>query len=80
MPDHIRIEFEKLSPSQKEKFNQLLAWSGASGLPGIGLPMAAYEKCLEMARQMGEEPSTPVEPDRTINHDWDFIPTQKGRG
>lgn len=77
MPNHIQQEYEKLSPAQKQKFNHLLSWSTSSGIPGVAVPVMAYEKILDMVKQMGEEPATPVEPDRTVNHDWNFIPTQR---
>lgn len=76
IPNHLRDEYNKLSDNQKIKFGELLAWSSASGLPGIALPTQTYENILEMVKKMGPMPDTPVEPDRTVNHDWDIISKQ----
>lgn len=82
IPQHLQAEFDKLSEEQKAKFHQLMMWSNPSGLQGVYLPMqdSAIERCLKMVQQMGAEPDTPIEPDRTVNHDWDFDPKQnKGK-
>ena len=72
IPSHVQEELDKLSETQKAKFQQLVAWAGASGLPGIGIPLHTYDHLLSMVKQMGAEPETPIEPDRTVNHEWNF--------
>jgi len=74
LPSHLQARFDSLSEAQKQKFYQLMQWSNPSGLRGITLPTndSAIEGCLKMVEQMGAEPVTPAEPDRTVNHDWPF--------
>lgn len=77
IPNHLRSDYDSLSEAQKQKFHQLLNWTNPSGLSGVGgLPItdAAFESIMKMVKQMGENPDTPVEPDRSVNHDWDFDP------
>jgi hypothetical protein len=74
IPAHLQADFDALNDAQKAKFRQLMQWTNPSGLQGVQLPVsdAAFDKCLQMVKNMGEEPVTPAEPDRTVNHDWPF--------
>lgn len=73
IPGHIIEELNKLSPAQKQKFQDLVMWAGNSGFAGSSLPVD-YGKILEMVQASGETPVTPAEPDKTVNHDWNFAP------
>lgn len=77
VPTIIKPEYDALNDMQKQKFHQLLSWSAASSLSGVPVPITTYEHILKMVKQMGEEPITPIEPDRTVNHDWHFAPVKK---
>lgn len=77
IPLHVQEELAKLSGAQKNKFQALISWATASGLPGVAVPLHTYDQILTMVKQMGEEPETPIEPDKTINHDWNFIPVKR---
>jgi len=82
LPAHLQSDYDQLTEGQKRKFQQLMQWTNPSGMNGISLPITdvAFESMLKMVKNMGEEPDTPIEPDRTVNHDWDFDPKQnKGK-
>lgn len=80
IPPHLKLDFDSLSSAQQQKFMQLAVW-GAAGEPGkIIITDSAFERIFNSVKQMGEEPITPIEPDRTVNHDWPFDPKQnKGK-
>lgn len=78
IPPYIQDELAKLSDAQKQKFQELLAWAGYSGLQGIGgIPVHTFDKLLDMVKQMGAEPVTVAEPDKTVNHDWNHVPIKR---
>lgn len=77
IPLHVQAELDKLSEAQKNKFQALIAWATSSGIPGVAIPMHTYDHILNMVKQMGEEPVNPIEPDKTVNHDWNFIPVKR---
>lgn len=82
LPAHLQSDYDQLTEGQKRKFQQLLQWTNPSGMAGISLPITdiAFENMIKMVKNMGENPDTPIEPDRTVNHDWDFDPKQnKGK-
>lgn len=76
IPGHIQKEIDTLSNAQRIKFGQLISWAATSGLPGVSIPVHTYENILNMVKQMGESPISPIEPDRTVNHDWDIVSRQ----
>lgn len=72
MPQHVQQEYDKLTPAQQAKFNELMTWSNA-GQPGQTLITdMAYDSFFRMVKNMGDNPDTPAEPDRTVNHEWDL--------
>ena len=76
IPAHLQAEFDALSEAQKAAFTEMAMW-GAAGQPGaLVITDMAFERCMKIVKQMGEEPVKPIEPDRTVNHDWpaNFIP------
>ena len=78
LPAHIREELSKLSQAQILKFHELLSWSTAYGVAGCKIDPITCYKILDMVKNMGENPQQAIEPDKTINHDWQFFPKQKG--
>lgn len=77
IPLHVQEELAKLSEAQKNKFQALISWATSSGLPGVAVPLHTYDQILQMVKQMGEEPVNPIEPDTTVNHDWNFVPVKR---
>lgn len=74
LPAHLQAEFDALSQSQQQKFMEMAMW-GAAGQPGnVIITDMAFEKCLQSVKLMGSEPDQPIEPDKTVNHDWPFKP------
>lgn len=74
IPAHLQADYDALNPAQQQKFMELAVW-GAAGQPGnLIISDMAFEKCLKVVKQMGLEPDQPAEPDRTVNHDWNFDP------
>ena len=73
-PKHIQDQIDAFSDKQRSKYYELLAWSGNAGkdLGRVDISTAC-QKLIDMVKQMGEDPITPIEPDRTVNHDWDII-------
>lgn len=80
LPSLIQADYDLLSPAQKNAFDQMVAMSNA-GQPGqLLMSDMAYIKILEMVKRMTEEPNLPIEPDRSVNHDWEFDPkANKGK-
>lgn len=70
IPAHLQPEFDLLSKAQQQKLIEMAQW-GAAGSPGaLVITDMAFERCLKYVKQMGEEPVEPIEPDKTVNHDW----------
>jgi hypothetical protein len=70
IPAHLQGDFDALSPAQQQKLVEMAQW-GAAGSPGnLIITDMAFERCLKVVKQMGAEPVEPIEPDRTVNHDW----------
>jgi hypothetical protein len=77
IPAHLQADYDSLTDGQKAKFMQLAMW-GAAGDPGNTIITdGAFDNILKSVKQMGDEPDTPAEPDRTVNHDWPFNPKVK---
>lgn len=72
IPKHVLDELNLLTQAQKQKFHELSVWAGGGEITGSSLPID-YNKIMDMVRTMGEEPITPAEPDKTVNHDWQTI-------
>lgn len=80
IPQHLQLDFDSLSPAQKQKFMELAQWGAAGGPGNLIVTDASFERIYKAVKQMGEEPLTPIEPDRRVNHDWEFDPKQnKGK-
>lgn len=60
IPKHVSDELNSLSKAQQEKFHDMVAWSGSSGM-GHALPVE-YDRILEMVKLMGEAPVAPIDP------------------
>lgn len=74
IPAHLQPEYDALNDAQKQAFIDMAMW-GAAGQPGnLVITDMAFERCLKVVKQMGEEPVKPIEPDKTVNHDWPFNP------
>lgn len=73
-PKHIQDQLDAMSDRQRAKYYELIAWSGNAGkdLGSVDIAVSC-QKLIDMVKQMGEEPPTPIEPDRTVNHDWNLI-------
>jgi hypothetical protein len=72
LPPHIQPEFDALTDAQKNAFMKLVMM-GAAGSPGnLIISHASFENALKSVKLMGETPDTPIEPDKTVNHDWNF--------
>lgn len=80
IPAHLQSDYDALNDTQKQKFMQLAMW-GAAGGPGNAIVTdMAFERILKTIKQMGDQPNEPIEPDRTVNHDWEFDPkANKGK-
>lgn len=80
IPAHLQGDFDSLTDAQKQAFTEM-AMAGAAGTPGnLIITDMAFERCLKYVKQMGPEPERVAEPDKTVNHDWDFDPKQnKGK-
>lgn len=80
IPPHLQLDFDGLSAAQQSKFMQLATWGAAGGPGNLIITDASFERIFNTVKQMGEEPATPIEPDRTVNHDWPFDPkANKGK-
>ena len=80
IPAHLQPEYDALNDAQKDAFAKM-AMAGAAGAPGnLIITDMAFERCLKYAKQMGPEPIQVIEPDKSVNHDWEFDPKQnKGK-
>lgn len=78
MPQHVQQEFDTLTDAQKQKVYEIIGWGSQAGkgFQSITTDTAMF-KAIEMVKRMGEEPTTVAEPDKTVNHDWDFAPKEK---
>jgi hypothetical protein len=74
VPPHLQLDYDSLSESQKQKFLELAQWGAAGGPGNLIISDAAFERIFKSVKQMGTEPDTPIEPDKTVNHDWPFKP------
>lgn len=80
IPPHLRLDYDSLSDAQKQKFGQLINMGAAGGPMNLFVSDASFERIFNMVKQMSEEPATPIEPDKTVNHDWPFDPkANKGK-
>lgn len=78
IPPHLQLDFDSLTEVQRQKFMDMVMW-GAAGSPGnLIITDMAFATALRFIKQMGEDPVTPIEPDRSVNHDWEFDPKKKG--
>lgn len=72
IPAHLQSEFDELSDAQQNAFMRIVTAS-AAGTPGnLIVSFAAFESALKSVKLMGPEPDQPIEPDKTVNHDWPF--------
>lgn len=70
IPAHLQGDFDQLSEKQQKAFLEMAQW-GAAGQPGnLLITDMAFERCLKIVKQMGEDPVEPIEPDKSVNHDW----------
>ena len=70
IPAHLQAEFDALTDAQQNAFMKLVV-SGAAGSPGnLIVSFAAFENALKSVKLMGPEPDQPIEPDKTVNHEW----------
>jgi hypothetical protein len=72
IPQHIADELKKMTAAQKQKFHELCMWASAGAYEGCSVPID-YHLILDEIKRMGPEPITPIEPDKTVNHDWETI-------
>ncbi len=72
IPAHLQLDFDSLSDAQKNAFGQLATWGAAGGPGNIIVSDAAFERIFNQVKRMGETPDLPAEPDRSVNHDWNF--------
>ncbi|NJO48088.1 MAG: hypothetical protein HC840_00065 [Leptolyngbyaceae cyanobacterium RM2_2_4] len=72
IPAHLQLDFDSLSGAQKNAFGQLATWGAAGGPGNIIISDAAFERIFNQVKRMGESPDLPAEPDRSVNHDWNF--------
>ena len=80
IPIHLQADYDALSPGQKQAFHQLAMWGAAGGPGNVIVTDMAFNQILKSVKNMGEEPAQVAEPDRSVNHDWDFDPkSNKGR-
>lgn len=80
IPPHLQLDYDSLSPAQQKKFVELAQWGAAGGPGNLIITDAAFERIFNSVKQMGEDPLTPIQPDTTVNHDWEFDPKQnKGK-
>lgn len=77
IPQHLQLDYDSLSYIQKDKFNILAQWGSAGGPGNTIITDASFANIFKIVKQMGEDPITPIEPDRTVNHDWTFNPKSK---
>lgn len=72
LPPHLQADFDALSPAQQDALSKLVMM-GAAGSPGnLIITDASFEAALKSVKLMGESPDSPIEPDKTVNHDWNF--------
>jgi hypothetical protein len=72
IPQHLQLDFDSLTDAQKQKFMELANWGAAGGPGNVIITDASFERIFKSVKLMGESPDTPVEPDKTVNHDWNF--------
>lgn len=72
IPQHLQLDFDSLTDAQKQKFGELASWGAAGGPGNVIITDASFERIFKSVKQMGESPDTPIEPDKTVNHDWNF--------
>lgn len=76
LPQHLQTDYDALTPAQQDAFAKIVMM-GAAGSPGnLIISNMAFESALKSVKRMGPEPDQPIEPDRSVNHDWpaNFIP------
>lgn len=80
LPAHLQGDYDQLTDAQKQLFTQMVMAS-AAGQPGnLLITDMAFERNLTYVKNMGPEPELPAEPDRSVNHDWEFDPkANKGK-
>lgn len=72
LPPHLQGDYDALTPAQQDAFTKLVMM-GAAGTPGnLIITHASFENALKSVKLMGESPDSPIEPDKTVNHDWNF--------
>jgi hypothetical protein len=76
IPQHLKLDYDSLSPAQQQKFMELAHWGAAGSLGNLIITDASFERIFNSVKQMGEDPLTPAQPDTSVNHDWDFDPKQ----
>lgn len=74
LPAFVKEELSKLTTEQVMKFYELLSWSTAYGVQGCQIDPIACDKLLDMVKRMGPNPNQVMEPNKTVNHDWNFFP------
>lgn len=72
IPQHLQLDFDSLSPIQQQKFMELSIWGSAGENGNLIISDVAFEKIFNIVKQMGSEPNIPIEPDMSVNHDWEF--------
>lgn len=74
IPPHLQLDYDSLTDAQKQKFSELAMWGAAGGPGNLIISDSAFERIYKSVKQMGDTPDTPIEPDKTVNHDWPFKP------
>ena len=64
LPNHLKDEFDNLTPFQQEKFQELVQWGNAGGPGQLLMSDGAYEKILEIVQKMETPPAPPAEPEQ----------------
>lgn len=72
LPSHMQSDYDALSPAQKDAFTKIVTMGAAGGPGNMIITDASFEHALKSVKLMGESPDVPVEPDKTVNHDWNF--------
>lgn len=63
LPNHLKDEFDKLTPFQQEQFNKLVQWANAGGPGQFLMSDGSYEKILEIVQKMDTPDALPAEPE-----------------
>jgi hypothetical protein len=79
IPAHMQDEYDALTAAQKSAFGQLVQMSAAGSPGNLIISFAAFENAMKSVQRMGPEPDQPIEPDKSVNHDWpaNFIPKKR---